>query len=337
MKIALDVMGGDFAPFEQVKGTVEALSAISDLSMVLVGKEEQIKKELLKYKYDENRVEIVHTDEVIAMDEKENPVKMVRQKKRASMNVALELVKEGKADGVVSAGNTGALMSASLLKLGRIKGVLRPAISAVIPSKKGGVLLMDAGANIECKPEFLNQFAVMGSYYTKVLLKKENPTVGLLNIGEESSKGNKLTKDSYKLLDENSEINFFGNIEAREIMAHEVDVVVTDGFTGNMVLKMAEGTAKFIMDALKEMFKSSLINKIAAFILMPALKKMKKKLDSRESGGALFLGLDGISVKAHGNSDAEAIKNAIKLANFFATENFIKSLREKFSDKEGDK
>lgn len=326
MKIALDVMGGDKAPIETVKGAILALNEIEKLQLVLVGKREMIEEELKKYSYDKKRVEIEHTDEVIAMDEPESPAIAVRKKKDASMNVALQLVKEGKVNGTVSAGNTGALMSASLFKLGRVKGVSRPAITTILPSEDGNVVLLDAGANADCKAEYLAQFALMGALYTKILLDKENPKVGLLNIGEEEGKGNEVTSAAYGLLKELKNINFIGNVEARDIMTGKVDVVVTDGFTGNIVLKTAEGVALFMMKMIKNGIKESVMAKIAALFLIPVFKKIKKKVDYSEYGGALFLGLNGISIKSHGSSDAKAIKNGIKVAYFFAEKGFVQEL-----------
>ncbi len=252
MRVALDAMGGDFAPLEPVKGAVLATQEMDHLNVILVGNKELIEKELEKYNYDKNRITIEHAPDVIAMDEKDNPAMAVRKKPLASMNVALDLIKEGRADASVSAGNTGALMTASQLKLRRIKGVLRPAITTVFPSKKGHLVMLDAGANAECKPEYLDQFAVMASKYSEVLLGTVDPKVGLLNIGEEAGKGNELTKEAFNLLSENKKINFVGNIESRDMMDAGIDIVVTDGFTGNILLKTAEGTASFILDFLKK-------------------------------------------------------------------------------------
>lgn len=331
MKIALDVMGGDYAPIEPIKGAILALAEIKDLELILVGNEKQIKEELKKYKYNEKRIEIEHTDEYISMDEKDSPAMAVRKKKNASMNIILELVKNKKADASLSAGNTGALMSASLLKLGRIKGVLRPAIAAAFPSERGNLIILDAGANADCKAEYLNQFAVMGSIYIKTMFNVETPNVALLNIGEEEGKGNELTLGAYELLKENKDINFIGNIEPNNLMTGNADVVVTDGFTGNIVLKTAEGAVSFMKKLLKEAMKSSFLSIIGTLLLAPALKKMTKKVDYKEYGGAIFLGVDGISIKSHGSSDALAIKNGIKIADLFAKADFINQLSEKFS------
>jgi glycerol-3-phosphate acyltransferase PlsX len=329
MKIALDAMGGDYAPKETVKGAVEAVREIPQLTVVLVGNQDKIENELKKYKYNENKIEIVHTDEEILMKESIPPAMAVRKKKDASMNIALRLVKDGECAGAVSAGNTGALMTSSQLTLKRIKGVLRPAITTVFPNKNGNMVMMDVGANADCKAEYINQFAVMGSEFSKIILEKDNPKVGLINIGEEPGKGNELVKEAYELLKDNKKINFVGNVETREMFgAVDVDVVVADGFTGNIVLKTAEGVAKFMTDILKENIKISFIRKIGALLLKPVFTKLKDKLDASAYGGAIFLGLNGISIKAHGNSDAKAIKNALKVAHKFAETDFVEKLKQ---------
>ncbi len=327
MRIALDAMGGDYAPLETVKGAIEAINENKKITVILVGKEDLIKKELSKYEYDKNRIEIKHASEVIEMDEKVAPTTVVRAKKDASMNVALQMVKDGEAVACVSAGNTGALMTASQLKLKRIKGVLRPAITTVFPAKNNHhIVLLDAGANADCKPEYLDQFATMANEYAKILLNIEKPKTGLLNIGEEDGKGNELTKAAFHLLKENTNIDFYGNIESRDMIDGDVDIVVTDGFTGNIVLKTAEGTADFMKNIIKEEIGKSLLAKVGALFMIPVFKNLKRKSSSSEYGGALFMGLNGISIKAHGNSDSKAIKNAISVGNKFAENNFIEGL-----------
>lgn len=325
MKIALDAMGGDNAPLETIKGAVAALEEVSELELVLVGKKEVIEAELSKYKYNKEKIEIVDAREIIEMTDE--PVVAVKSKKDSSMNRTLELVKDGTVNASVSAGNTGALITASQLKLKRIKGVLRPAIATMFPNKKGHMLMLDVGATADCKPEFLNQYAMMGSKYMEILLGRKNSKVGLLNIGTEEGKGNEVTREAYNLLKENKSINFVGNVESTEVMNGNIDVVVTDGFTGNMVLKTAEGIGKFILDVIKTEVSKSFIYKLGALLLMPALKVVKSKMDSSEYGGAIFLGLNGISIKAHGNSDAVAIKNAIKVAEKFAKLNFVEEMK----------
>lgn len=325
MKIALDAMGGDNAPLETIKGAVAALEEVSELELVLVGKKEVIEAELSKYKYNKEKIEIVDAREIIEMTDE--PVVAVKSKKDSSMNRTLELVKDGTVNASVSAGNTGALITASQLKLKRIKGVLRPAIATMFPNKKGHMLMLDVGATADCKPEFLNQYAMMGSKYMEILVGKKNSKVGLLNIGTEEGKGNEVTREAYNLLKENKSINFVGNVESTEVMNGNIDVIVTDGFTGNMVLKTAEGIGKFILDVIKTEVSKSFIYKLGALLLMPALKVVKSKMDSSEYGGAIFLGLNGISIKAHGNSDAVAIKNAIKVAEKFAKLNFVEEMK----------
>lgn len=325
MKIALDAMGGDNAPLEIIKGAVAALEEVSELELVLVGKKEVIEAELSKYKYNKEKIEIVDAREIIEMTDE--PVVAVKSKKDSSMNRTLELVKDGTVNASVSAGNTGALITASQLKLKRIKGVLRPAIATMFPNKKGHMLMLDVGATADCKPEFLNQYAMMGSKYMEILVGKKNSKVGLLNIGTEEGKGNEVTREAYNLLKENKSINFVGNVESTEVMNGNIDVVVTDGFTGNMVLKTAEGIGKFILDVIKTEVSKSFIYKLGALLLMPALKVVKSKMDSSEYGGAIFLGLNGISIKAHGNSDAVAIKNAIKVAEKFAKLSFVEEMK----------
>ena len=328
MKIALDAMGGDYAPLETVKGAIEAIDENKNISVILVGKEDHINKELSKYSYDKDRIIVKNATEVIEMDEKTSPTIAVRSKKDASMNIALQMVKDGEAEACISAGNTGALMTASQLKLKRIKGVLRAAITTVFPANDSKhIILLDAGANADCKPEYLDQFATMATEYAKVLLNVENPRVGLLNIGEEDGKGNELTKAAFYLLKENKKINFCGNIETREMTNGTVDVVVTDGFTGNIVLKTAEGTVHFMKNIIKDGVNKSLLAKIGALLMSSVFKEMKKQSDSSEYGGALFMGLNGISIKAHGNSDSKAIKNAILVGNKFAENKFIESLK----------
>ena len=333
MRIALDAMGGDFAPFETVKGAVQALDELKNLTVVLVGKKEKIEEELKKYTYDKNRIEIFDAREVVEMTD--DPMTAVKTKKDSSMNRMLELVKSGDVEASVSAGNTGALISASQLKLRRIKGVLRPAITTIFPSKKRDIVLMDVGANADCRPEFINQFGLMGSLYYEEMFGVNNPRVGLLNIGTEEGKGNEITREAFNLLKNNDKINFIGNIESREMMDGDVDVVVADGFTGNMVLKTAEGTAKFIFSILKDEIQKSLLGKIGALFLKPIFKNLKRKLDSSEYGGALFLGINGISIKAHGNSTARGIKNALKVANKFAEDKFIDRLTEVMKQSQG--
>lgn len=330
MIVALDAMGGDNAPFAAVKGAVDAVNIKSELKVILVGKENLIKEELKKYKFNENQIEINHTDEEILMKEDMAPALAVRKKKDASMNVALRLVKEGTAYGCVSAGNTGALMTASQLTLKRIKGVLRPAMTAVLPTENSNMVLLDVGANADCKPEYLEQFALMGAVYAKLVLKTENPRIGLANIGEEPGKGNELSKQTFDLLNENKKINFIGNIETTHMMIEDcVDVVVADGFTGNMILKTAEGAAKFVSNKLKQgIYQRGIVTKLGALLLKPVFNWLKDEINPSEAGGALFMGLNGVSLKTHGSSDCVAFKWAILSAANFAENDFVNQLKD---------
>ncbi len=306
MKIAIDAMGGDHAPKEIVLGAMKASRAFSDLQIILVGRENEIKK----YLTDEERISIVHTEEVILGTDE--PVRAVRRKKNSSMVVAAKLVKDGEADGCISAGNTGALMAAGLFVVGRIPGIDRPALAPTLPTLDGkGFVLLDVGANAEAKPDNLLENAIMGSVYAEKVRGIDNPRVGLLNIGTEEQKGNELTKQAYELL-KASKLNFIGNVEARDLLDGVADVVVTDGFTGNMVLKTLEGTALSIFKMLKKALTSSVKSKLAAAVLKPDLKQLKAQMDYSEHGGAGLFGLKAPVVKAHGSSDANAIYNAIR-------------------------
>ncbi len=325
MKIALDAMSGDYAPTSTIRGAIEVLNENEKIEIILVGKKEVIENELKKYEYDKDRIEIKDAREVVEMTD--DPIKTVREKKDASMNVCLDLVKNHFAEASVSCGNTGALLASSQLKLKRIKGVLRPAIAVVMPSKKSKTVFLDLGANADSKPEFINQYAIMGSKYMEIFFDIKNPKVALLNIGEEEGKGNELTRNAYDLLKQNKSINFVGNIESTKMLDGDVEVVVTDGFTGNILLKTSEGIGKYIFYTLKKEIVSNFINKVLALFLKPVFKRVKEKVDASEYGGAIFLGLNSISIKAHGNSDYVAVKNALKVAKKFVELNFIEELK----------
>ncbi len=314
MKVVLDAMGGDFAPQVPVMGAVQAVKDF-DISVVLVGDETLIKKELGKYSYPKDRLEVLHAPSSVRMDEQ--PSKALK-KRDSSIYLGLNLLKEGKADAFVSAGNTGAVMAVSLFTVGRIKGVDRPAITAVLPNLKGYTFLLDVGANVDCKPYHLLQFAIMGSAYAKYVLNEENPRVGLLNVGEEEGKGNELTKEAYRLLKSANVINFIGNAEGRDIYSGDFDVIVCDGFVGNVCLKLSESLAKILAKILKEEIDKHFISKIGAITLKPAIKGFKRRIDYAEIGGAPLLGLNAPVIISHGSSNAKAIKNAIKTAVSFA-------------------
>lgn len=322
MRIAVDAMGGDHGVKVNVKGSVDAVNEYH-VNVILVGKEDLIKKELKKYEYDKEKIEILNAEDEITNDDK--PVLAIRRKKDSSMVKALQLVKEKKADSVISSGSTGALLSGGLFIVGRIKGISRPALSPVYPTEKGISLLLDAGANVDCKPKHLQQFALMGSIYSNKVLGVKNPKIGLINIGEEEGKGNELTKESYKLL-KDMDFNFKGNLEVRDLPKGEYDVLVCDGFVGNTILKLTEGLASSIFSTLKEEFMKTLKSKFGALLLKSSFKSFKKKLDYSEYGGALLLGVKGGVIKAHGSSDAKAIKNAIRQAKTFTENNVVEKI-----------
>jgi glycerol-3-phosphate acyltransferase PlsX len=315
MKVVLDAMGGDFAPHVPVLGAVQAAKEFN-ARVILVGDEKQIKAELSKLSYPKELIEVVHADDSIPMDEQ--PSKALKRK-NSSVHLGLNLIKSGEADAFVSAGNTGAVMAVALFTVGRIKGVERPAISAILPNLTGHTFLLDVGANVDCKPHHLLQFAVMGSAYAKYVLGDENPRVGLLNIGEEEGKGNELTKEAYKLLKQAKEkgLNFLGNAEGRDIYSGKFDVVVCDGFVGNVALKLSESLAKILAKILKEEIEKHFISKLGAITLKPAIKSFKKRIDYAEWGGAPLLGIKAPVIISHGSSNAKAIKNAIKTAGQF--------------------
>jgi phosphate acyltransferase len=323
MIVVVDGMGGDHAPAAIVGGCVEALKD-NDAHIIITGPEELIASELNKYSYDKARIEIVDAKEVI--DPNEHPVMAVRKKKNSSLSVALDLVKTGKAHAVISAGSTGAFMAGALFIVGRIKGVERPALAPVMPGKNNSFMIIDCGANAECKPSNLLQFGIMGKIYMQSVLNISNPTVGLINIGAEEEKGNELTKATFKIL-KNSSLNFVGNVEPRDVSNGDVDVLVCDGFVGNTVLKMFEGVASNIFEMLKKEIMASTRTKLGGLLLKPVFNKFKKKFDYKEVGGAAFLGVNGICIKAHGSSDAKAIKNAIKQAKLFYDNNLIEKIR----------
>ncbi|MCM3625989.1 phosphate acyltransferase PlsX [Paenibacillus glycanilyticus] len=310
MRIAIDAMGGDHAPGLIVQGVLEAAAEWPDIELVLVGDTAAIEP-LLKGQKPANMT-LCHTDEVIGPDEE--PVKAVRRKKGSSMVVAGQLVREKRADAMISAGNTGALMTTGLLVVGRLDGIERPALAPMLPTMDDvGVLALDLGANMDAKPEHLLQYAIMGSIYRAKVHGFDNPRVGLLNVGTEERKGNELTKAAYDLL-EQAPINFIGNVEARDLLSRSCDILICDGFAGNIMLKAMEGTAGSLMTFLKDAFGETLLTKLAAAVMMPKLRALKKKMDYKEHGSAPLLGLNGLVMKCHGSSDALAVKNAIRQA-----------------------
>lgn len=330
MKIILDAMGGDFAPKSTVEGAIMALKEEKDCHVVLVGDKEAIKKELKDKKYDKNRLTLVETTEVITNDDV--PTKAIKQKKNSSLVVGLQMLKENMGDVLVSAGSTGAVMTGGLLILGRIKGIDRPALPTVLDINKIKTMIIDSGANTCCKPINYVQFGIMGSMYMKEVYGVKNPRVGLLNIGAEEKKGNEITKQSYQELKE-ANINFLGNVEGNEIPENKVDVIVCDGFSGNIVLKFAEGLGKFFKDGLKTIFKSNITTKMSYLVLKTPLKSFFKGLDPSEIGGVPLLGIKGNIIKCHGRSDKKAIMNAIKTANRFASSNLVEKLENEVATK----
>ncbi|MDR1773445.1 MAG: phosphate acyltransferase PlsX [Clostridioides sp.] len=327
MKIVVDGMGGDNAPVSTVEGVVKAIDEYG-IDIIITGDKEVLEKEFAKYTFDEKKLEIVHTNEVIENEDK--PVKAVRSKKDSSMVVAFDLVRQGKASAVISAGNTGAILAAGLFVIKRVKGIDRPCICSAIPNVKGGMtLLSDSGANADCKPKNLCEFAGMSDIYAKKVLNIENPRVAVLNIGLEEGKGNDLVKKSYDMIKE-MDLNFIGNVESREVINSFTDIIVCDGFTGNILLKATEGVAMSMFSLLKKSFISSFRSKIGAILLKSQLKGLKGMLDYSEYGGAPLLGVAGGVIKAHGSSDSKAIKNAINQGIKFAEGNVVEEI-EKFA------
>ncbi|NLK71773.1 MAG: phosphate acyltransferase PlsX [Clostridiales bacterium] len=321
MKIAIDGMGGDHAPGEIVKGCLEALKQISH-EIYIIGDEQKIQNELNKYTYNKEKVAIVHTTEIITSEDQ--PVKSIRSKNDSSMVVGMNMVKNGEVDVFISAGNTGALMAGALFILGRIPGIDRPALASVYPNPamKKACLLVDAGANAECKVNNLVEFAIMGSIYCEKVLNIENPRVGLVNIGTEDEKGTKTVKDAYKIM-KKTDLNFIGNVEARELQNNICDVIVCDGFVGNVILKLSEGVALTFVQLLKNKISESFLAKAGALIMYKKLKELKTDLDYSEYGGAPILGVKGAIVKIHGNSESNAVKNAILKAIPYVENNVV--------------
>ena len=320
VKIAVDMMGGDDAPGIVLDAVKKAVEDFKDLEIILFGDESQ-------YNLSHERIEFRHCTEKIEMEDE--PVRAIKRKKDSSMVKMAEAVKSGEADGCVSAGNTGALMSAGLFIVGRIKGVARPALVVTLPTTDGkGFVFLDVGANADAKAEHLLQYAQLGNIYAQKIRGIQNPSVSLLNIVTEAAKGNSLTKKAYDLFEKNQSFNFTGNIEAKTLMDGNVDVVVTDGYTGNMVLKNLEGTAKSIGKMLKETIMSSFKNKLAGAVLKKDLETFAKKMDYSEYGGSVLLGLDGTVVKAHGSSNAKAFYSAIKQAKIAGEENIVQIMKD---------
>ncbi|AEV18690.1 Phosphate acyltransferase [Geobacillus thermoleovorans CCB_US3_UF5] len=321
MNIAVDAMGGDHAPGEIVRGALRAAAHFPDIEITLIGDEAKIRPHVTS----EERISIIHTEEVIEADDE--PVRAVRRKKSSSMVRMAEEVKEGRAAACISAGNTGALMAAGLFVVGRAAGIDRPALAPTLPTLDGrGFVFLDVGANVDAKPEHLQQYALMGHVYAKNVRGVENPRIGLLNVGTEDQKGNETTKRAFALLKETN-LHFIGNVEARDLLQGVADVVVADGFAGNVALKTIEGTALALFSLLKQTLTSGVAAKLAAAVLKPKLAGLKKMMDYSEYGGAALFGLNAPVIKAHGSSDANAIFHAIRQAREMVAHDVIGTIR----------
>jgi phosphate acyltransferase len=332
MKIAIDAMGGDHAPKSAVEGAIQGVKEYG-VEVCLIGVKAEIHKYMSEEDKSNDKIHIIEASEIISNDDV--PVTAIKQKKDSSMVVGLKQVKDGSCDAFLSAGSTGAFLAGSLLKVGRIKGIDRPALSPLIPTMKGSCMIIDAGANLDCKPKNLQQFAMMGSIYMEKVMGISKPRVGLLNVGTEAGKGNELTKQSYELLSRMN-VNFIGNIEARDVAEGICDVCVCDGFAGNVLLKNTEGVAQVIFDMLKGILMQNTMSKIAALMLKKGLRAFKKKFDYKEVGGAPFMGIDGIMIKAHGSSDARAVKNAIRQAKLLYDNKCLEKIRQEILNLEVD-
>lgn len=315
IKIALDGFGSDFAPGPEIGGAIAAVESCDDLEIVITGDEAALREEVKKHGYGSNRIRIVHAPERVTMHD--SPSSIVRGKKNSSLRVAYELVKNGDADAVISAGNSGASLAVAMFVFKRINGIDRPAIATVMPSIGGYTVLIDAGANVDVKPYHLAQFAIMGSEYASFMKGIENPRVGILSNGEEASKGNELTREAYAII-KNTDLNFSGYVEGREIFNGKVDVVVCDGFTGNVILKAVETMAETMFTLLREEINKSFMSKIGLLLAKKSFKNFKKLVDHNEYGGAPLLGVNGAAFIAHGGASAKAITSAIFVAKHFA-------------------
>ncbi|MZH40328.1 MAG: phosphate acyltransferase PlsX [Nitrospinae bacterium] len=325
MKIVVDAMGGDHAPEAAVEGAVMAAREY-ETEIILTGISDQVHKVLEKFDPDHNLpIQVVHADEVVEMHD--SPGKVLRSKRKSSMKIGLDLVKDGTASAFLSAGNTGAVLAYSTLILRPLNGVDRPAITIQLPTLKGNAILLDAGANVDCKTSQLFQFGIMGHVFAEYILGKEKPRVGLLSIGEEDGKGNEIVKEAFQML-KSSHINFIGNVEGKEVYRGNADVIVCDGFTGNVALKISESLAEMIGTNLKRMFQTNWLSKLGYLLLKPQLDQFKKKVDYSETGGAPLLGVNGVVIIAHGSSSPKAIKNAINRARELSEKNINAHIRE---------
>lgn len=332
-RVALDAMGGDNAPEEIVKGAVEAVKKQKQIQVLLVGKEEILKQQLSAYTYPKEQIEIVHASQVI--ETAEPPVKAIRTKKDSSLVVAVNLVKQGRADAFVSAGSSGAVLVGGQILIGKIKEVERAPLAPLIPTAKGVTLLIDCGANVDARPSHLVQFARMGSIYMEHVIGKKNPTVGIVNIGAEEEKGNALVKETFPLLKACEDIHFVGSVEARDIPSGAVDVVVCEAFVGNVILKLYEGVGATLIQKIKKSMMTSLRSKIGALLVKPALKATLKDFDASEYGGAPLLGLKGLVVKTHGSSTSKEVCNSILQCVAFKEQQISEKIREAIQKETG--
>lgn len=331
-RIAIDAMGGDYAPAEIVAGALRAQAELG-VEVLLVGEPQQIQAILAKH-HSSLQLEVVPAEGLVEMHEE--PLSALRRKPKASINVAMDLVKQGRADAVVSAGHSGAAMAAALLRLGRLPGIDRPAIGTVLPTMIAGksVLILDVGANVDCRPKFLEQFAVMGTVYSKFVLGIEDPKVGLLNIGEEPTKGNELALRTYELLDQNPRLSFIGNAEGRDVLSGHFDVVVCDGFVGNVLLKFAEAIGEVLLQILREELPQGWRGRLGSLLLKPNLRRIKQRIDHAEHGGGLLLGVGGICIISHGSSQAPSVFNAIRLAKEAVDHQVLDRIRSQYQKTE---
>jgi len=323
MRVVLDAMGGDHAPSVNVEGAVETVNGCNDIDVIFVGDESLIQKELRNKRYRADRISVVHASQVVEMHE--SPMIAIRKKKDSSIRVGIGLVKAGKADAFVSAGHSGVVMATSLLMLGTAKVVDRPAIATLMPTLKDTFIMLDVGATVDCSPQNLLQFALMGSTYCRLVLERPEPKVALLSIGEEDIKGNEVTKEAFKLI-KKSKLNFIGNIEGKDIFSGMADVVVCDGFIGNIALKVSEGLAETILKMLKQEISSVSTGRVGYLLMKPAIRKFKKRTDYDEYGGAPLLGINGTSIISHGRSSSKAIKNALRVAADYAAKRVYEAI-----------
>ena len=329
IRVAVDAMGGDYAPVEMVKGVVDAVAKTDQIEIALVGKEDVVRRELEKYSYPKDRILVVHASEVIETEEP--PVNAIRKKKDSSIVVGMNMVKKQEADAFVSAGSSGAILVGGQVIVGRIKGVERPPLAPLIPTEKGVSLLIDCGANVDARPSHLVQFARMGSIYMEHVIGIKKPRVAIVNIGAEEEKGNALVKETFPLLKACEDINFIGSIEAREIPHGGADVIVSEAFVGNVILKLYEGVGATLISMVKKGMLTSLRSKIGALLVKPALKETLKAFDASQYGGAPLLGLNGLVVKTHGNSKAVEVCNSILQCETFTKQQINEKIKESLS------